>query len=353
VTVEDGAGARVLAAVQRELNRVPEGRRAAALGRLRDGFLSGDVPVRYLDAEDTLAAYAELFFPQSFAKAASVLDEIAITGATRVIDIGSGMGPLAFAAWTRFPHARFELIDVSQLALDFAARIAGQVGAEIRSRVCQAADADTSAADLVLAGNVLGELAGGEQEALALCRKWLAALRDGGTLILIEPADRSHARNLQALRDGLLSAGFSPIAPCPHGGPCPASVRPRDFCHQARTLPTPLWLEAARARAGISDPRLRFSYLVYRRDRSPPASDALRIISHPLKEKGRLRFFACGREGLVELMRQDRLASERNAVFAELGRGALVRVAARGTRIKLSADDVLEVIGPPDPWAGG
>ena len=297
----------------------------------------------YLDDPELLAAYRAFFFPQTFAKVRSVLEEIAWTGAS-VLDLGAAMGGAAFAAWSASPASRLELVDFSDAALLDGMRLGSVVGASVRTKK-QRLDALTFSAryDLVIAANALSELPSIEAR-IEACRAVVAgALTPGGRFLLIEPADRVHARALQELRDRLLGVGLRPVAPCPHDGPCPASVRPRDFCHQAREVAMPEWFTALQDGVGISDRRMRFSYLVYGGE--PRATDALvRVISNPIKDKGRLRFFGCARSGLTELLRQDKHASEANAAFDTLGRGALIRMAAPERVTKVGAETRIEIV---------
>lgn len=324
--------------------RVPTPARDAALIALRHSFLSRTITPAYLDDEATCAAYEEWFFPQSFAKAASVLGEIAHAQVKTVVDLGSAMGPLGFAAWERWPDARVTLVDRSAGALRSGQALAKRLGArvDVRARDLQSWN---EPADLILAGNALLEL----PEPQAAARALLAQLTPHGHLVILEPADRVHARALQALRDALLPV--APVAPCPHAEVCPASVRPRDFCHQARRVTLPPWWHGRASALGVSDDRMRFSYLVYAAAPEPQPRGLARIISHRIKEKGRTRYFACSDTGALELMRQDRLRSPANAAFDDLGRGALLKLASAHSPVKIGADDVVTVVGPPDPWA--
>jgi SAM-dependent methyltransferase len=331
------------AALHAHWSRVPEVLRVAALAELRKNFLARTIAPGYLDDDATCAAYEEWFFPQSFAKAASVLGELQADVRT-VVDLGAAMGPLAFAAWQRWPDAQLTLVDQSAGALRSGRALAERLGAHVETRA-QSLTEWRGPTDLILAGNALLELPQPEAAARAL----LAQLTPHGHLVIIEPADRVHARALQALRDALLP--LAPTAPCPHAQPCPASMRPRDFCHQARRLPLPEWWHARAAALGASDERMRFSYLVYAAAPEPQPHGLVRIISHRIKEKGRTRYFACSDAGALELMRQDRLRSRANAAFDDLGRGALLKLSATHSPVKIGVEDTVEVVGPSDPWA--
>lgn len=49
-------------------------------------------------------------------------------------------------------------------------------------------------------------------------------------------------------------------------------------------------------------------------------------MSEPLREKGKLRFFACGDEGRHALVRLDREETEVNSAFSVLERGDVIEV---------------------------
>lgn len=308
----------------------------------------------YLDDPELLEAYRAFFFPQTYAKVRSILDELALPAPARVLDLGSAMGGAAFAAFDAFaaagagPGPKLDLVDFSAAALADARRLAAAVDARCMTRqfsLAQGLPPITEKYDLVIAANALSELP--FEDRVNRCQAiFSTALTQGGRVILIEPADRVHARDLQTLRDRLLALGHVPTAPCPHAEPCPASTRERDFCHQARSVALPKWHAELQAAVGISDERMRFSYLAYG-PRLTHEEDLVRIISHPIKDKGRMRFLGCAAAGLVEIQRQEKHRSEANAAFDSLGRGALVRMKG-DKRIKIEADTRIDVVSEAD-----
>ena len=120
-------------------------------------------------------------------------------------------------------------------------------------------------------------------------------LEEHGTCVLIEPALRETSRGLLAVRDRLLVAGLFVVAPCLFSGPCPALARGRDFCHTSTAA-------IAQGRS-----RVDFSYLVLRKQGATCTDlSRFRIVSDPMKDKGRLRFHACGPAGRLLVTRLDR-----------------------------------------------
>ncbi len=331
--------------LEAHFSRRSEAERWLALKALRERFLRFDIAADYFDDDATRAAYEAWFFPQSYAKAKSVLAEIDAREVKQIVDIGSGMGPFGFAALEQFPNAQLLLVDRTRGALQSGKELGAALGVKVQTDPVPLEDSAWSNADLVLCGNALFELP--EEASTALVQNILARLNPGGHFVIVEPGDRLHSRSLQALRDRLLPR--APLAPCPHTETCPASVRERDFCHQARRLELPPFWHALAEKLGTSVSRMRFSSVIYGPE-NPSATDLVRIISHRRVEKGRVRYFGCSAAGSIEIMRQDRLRSAANAAFDTLGRGALVRLPRLDALVKLTAEDGLEVIGEADPW---
>ena len=328
--------------------RVSEAQRESALVELRKRFLSFAITPSYLDDDATCAAYEEWFFPQSFAKAASVLGELPECEVKTVVDLGSAMGPLAFAAWQRWPQARFVLVDQSQGALRSGRALAEKLRARVETRVLSL-DKWSEPTDLILAGNALLELPNPAEAARALLAQLHAARSSRDPR-----ARRPHpdARSLQALRDSPLPDRADRAVPA-HAQACPASIRPRDFCHQARSLALPEWWHARARALGVSDDRMRFSYLTYAASPEPQPQGLVRIISHRIKEKGRTRYFACSGAGALELLRQDRLALAQG-YQRRLRRPPAAAPCSRSPRRTAPSKSAPKtrsrsLIGPPDP----
>jgi ribosomal protein RSM22 (predicted rRNA methylase) len=305
-----------------------------ALEALRQTFLAHETNgARYLDTPSWLEAYRAFFFPQTFSKMRSVLEEIKRATPSFdpkvVVDLGAAMTPAGFAAWHVFSPKEIHALDFSADALADASKLATRLSAPVRTHAHDLkagwAPSLPARADLILVANALSELET-LQSRTALVWDLLAhRLTPNGAVVLMEPADRVHARDLQTLRDALRAGGTTPRLPCPHDGPCPALSRERDFCHDARALEMPTWFAPLAERAGLSDARMRFSYLVYM-EGPRVERGTLRVLSHPIEDKGRMRFFACGEQGLLELMRQNKHKSSSNQGFDTLSRGDLLRV---------------------------
>jgi len=349
----DGASGSVQARLEREIGRLlggaPDekrlrtvGKGLAALHALFTSELPTDEPFPdYAADRTTLAAYLAWFFPASVQQVARALAECPMPPADtlRVLDAGSGPGPasLAAAAWARTAGRRVEAtaLDASQAALEAMTRLWSARDGVLATERWRAGEAlPQGPFDLVVASHLLNEAfhAGPSplQHRVHLAAALAALLSPQGILLLVEPALRRTGRELLVVRDRLVESGLVAIAPCIYQGACPAIRRPRDWCHADRPWPLPPLAERAGRAAGIARDSLKFAYVALSKTHPHPerARDGalFRVVSEPLPEKGKLRYFGCGPAGRHALTRLDRDVSPANAAFAALERGDVVRL---------------------------
>ena len=308
-----------------ERRDVVAGAQRLSRGLTRERDLAG---ARYFEDPQLLGAYLLLYWPRSYAQAASVLREIG--GAHgRVLDVGSGPGPLALAALDA-GATNAVAIDRSAAALAVAQTLADSSRAEEPSRGRgletlrwePARPLPDGPFDLVLAGHVLNELYGDDIAARAtLVEAMLSRVAADGFVVLLEPALRETSRALLALRDRLVAAGATVRAPCLYRGDCPALVRPGDWCHAERPwIATPLVEELANA-AKLHRDALKMSYLVLQAPGAAwprlPGGRLFRIVSEPLPQKGQHRYVGCGPEGRVPLVLPEKHVRDGNRAFVD------------------------------------
>jgi ribosomal protein RSM22 (predicted rRNA methylase) len=338
-----------------ELKEVAAGVRTLSLGLTRERQLAG---ARYMDDPRLLGAYLLFYWPISYAQGRQVFGEL--PGRARsVLDLGSGPGPLAFAALDA-GATDVTAADRSRPALALAKELAIEAGEAMATREWdpqRTSELPATGLDAILLGHLLNELFGKGEAALgrraALVEKALAALRPGGSVVLIEPALRDTSRELLQLRDVLVRRGFAVRAPCLFRGDCPALVKPTDWCHAERAFRMPPLLEQLARTAGLLKEALKMSYLILApKDeawREPPSGRSFRIVSEPLAGKGRQRFMGCGPEGRLGLALQDKHRSEGNAAFFRLQRGDVVTVTQaepRGDGLALGEDAEVRIVAP-------
>jgi ribosomal protein RSM22 (predicted rRNA methylase) len=191
--------------------------------------------------------------------------------------------------------------------------------------------------DLIVSAHLLNELGNVDLDGRArLVAGWCRDLLEpDGMCVVIEPALRETARALLGVRDRLLGAGLGVAAPCFCQTACPALQRDRDWCHDSAGV-----LVAGRS-------RVDFSYLVLRRSAAAEIDPGrYRVVSDPIKDKGRLRFFVCGVTGRFSLMRLNRDRSAANQALDHVRRGdilVLPDVPANGDGIRVVADTVVGI----------
>jgi SAM-dependent methyltransferase len=333
-------------------------------GLTRDRELAG---ARYLDDERLLGAYLLFFWPISYLQARGTISELGRRPRS-VLDLGSGPGPMAFAALDA-GAAEVVAADRSARALAAARRLAEAAGEPLATREWNPSRGRPLAElvpgarfDLVAAGHLLNELFPGpdaDRRRAELLEDALGLVAPGGSLLVVEPALRDTSRALLRVRDLLVERGHAIRAPCLFRGACPALARESDWCHAERAIePPPLVAQVARE-AGLRKEAVKMSYLVVAPKgegwADPPAGRVFRIVSEPLPSKGRLRYMGCGPEGRMGLALQEKHVGDANRPFESLLRGDVIAVTGgepRGDGVALGEGSAVKVIaaaGRPVP----
>jgi len=331
-----------------ERQDIVAGAQRLSRGLTRERELAG---AGYFDDPQLLGAYLLLWWPATYAQAASVLRELGPAARGRVLDVGSGPGPMALAALDA--GAREVLaIDRSNAAIDVARALAPGLKT---ARWESPRPLPDGPFDLVFAGHVLNELGGDLDARVRLVESMRARLAPAGAVVLIEPALRETSRALLELRDRLVAGGAAVLAPCLYRGDCPALVRQGDWCHAERTWTVPAVVDELAHAAKLHRETLKMSYLVLAAPGaawpSLPAGRLFRIVSEPLPQKGQHRFVGCGPEGRVPLILPHKHVGPHNRAFVDLSRGDVIRtdrLAARGDGLRLDADSPVERLSGAD-----
>jgi ribosomal protein RSM22 (predicted rRNA methylase) len=362
--------------------RVADERLARAVRGVSEAYtrIAGS-PAELGGDRDALCARLCFFLPRDFAKVQAPLCELAAVSALpsprvlRVLDLGSGLGAtgLSAAAFAlRLPGVERVQIDAvdrdpAALAVQRAlcerwSRDAG-LKIELRTRCAPLGDGLFGQLSppyhLVLLGFVLNELApasGIAADTSASQHTRLSRLCEllapDGALIVLEPSLREHSRALQQVRSRFAAAAGPPyvFAPCLHRGLCPLLERERDWCHEQLPLALPARAAQLARAAGLRDTGLSFSYLtLHTAERSlaelAPGQHAHRVVSAPLRSKGKLELLVCGADDARRLQRLDRHERPGNAALDTLHRGNVVQLLtdARGEGALLRVDSATEV----------
>ena len=337
-----------------ELKEVAAGVRQLSMGLTRERKLAG---ARYMDDPKLLGAYLLFYWPVSYAQGRQAMGELP-RRPRQVLDLGSGPGPLAFAAMDAGGQS-VTAADRSAQALQLARALATEAGEALATREW---DPTRSAPpegryDLITLGHVINELYGTGPKAVAqraaLLERLAEQLTPGGTLLVLEPALRDTSRALLEVRDALVAKGYAVRFPCLFRGPCPALIKESDWCHAERAWTPPRVVEELARAASLHKESLKMSYLALAPRgeawAEPPEGRVFRIVSEPLAGKGRQRYMGCGPEGRLGLAMQTRHASEENAGFLKLQRGdvvAITGVEERGDGLALGEGSTVRSVAP-------
>jgi SAM-dependent methyltransferase len=331
-----------------ELRIICDGVKRLSQGLTRERELAG---ARYMDDPTLLGAYLLFYWPVSYAQARATMAELPARPDC-VLDLGSGPGPMAFAAIDA--GARTVLAaDRSAAALELARQLALEAEESLGTREWSPErPLPEGQFDLITLGHVLNELHGKDVALRAsLVSRVMQRLRPGGTLLAIEPALRETARALLEVRDALVAKGHAVRAPCLFHGPCPALAKPGDWCHAERAWREPPLIQAIARGASLHKEALKMAYLL-----AAPLGEAwpvlpeqrlFRIVSEPLEGKGRQRLMGCGPEGRVGLALQDKHRTATNERFFTLTRGDVIAVSdteARGDGVSLTERSTVALV---------
>ncbi|NOK03157.1 MULTISPECIES: small ribosomal subunit Rsm22 family protein [Myxococcus] len=351
-----GSGGPETRLTPQEVKEVAAGVRQLSLGLTRERQLAG---ARYMDDPKLLGAYLLFYWPVSYAQARQVLGELP-NRPRQVLDLGSGPGPVAFAALDA-GGGQVTAADRSKAALTLARNLAAEAGEALATRdwdpTQKGATLPDGQFDLITMGHVVNELYGTGDAATApraaLLETILAKVKRGGSLLVMEPALRETSRGLLHVRDAMVAKGYAVRAPCMYRGPCPALVKETDWCHAERAWPMPRVVEELARAASLHKESLKMSYLVLApKDEAWPEltpGRLFRIVSEPLEGKGRHRYIGCGPEGRVGLAMQERHRNERNERFLKLNRGDVISVTEtepKGDGLALDERTEVRVVAP-------
>jgi hypothetical protein len=273
------------------------GRDVAELSRL---FTSGrgERNQSYLGTAPVLSAYLRYFLPWNLYRLCRLLPALPLnlSAGDALTDLGSGPLTLPLALWISRPELRslpleFRCLDRTGPILDAGVKlfhalagpdspwtiktIRGSLGERIYGKPARLVTA------VYLYNELFWDIPPGNQgKLLSLTERQgrlLAALAgETGSILVVEPGIPRSGEFLTALRSSLLAGGYSPLAPCPHSGPCPCPGGGRGgdkakWCHFAfDTSGVPEELNRLSLAAGIPKERAVLSFLLAGPPAEPP-----------------------------------------------------------------------------------
>jgi ribosomal protein RSM22 (predicted rRNA methylase) len=294
-------------ALERQLRTVPPAKLAHTAAHLSARYRAADAGGPFVRTADEAAAYAALRMPATFAAVTAALGAARARlpgfAPQRLLDVGAGTGAALWAAARQLPTCgSATLIEAEPAMIALGKQLAAQARATglppTTWRHADVRTADLPAADLVTAAYALGELPAADRAGVV--RQLWHATR--GLLLIVEPGTPVGFGVIRAVREQLLAAGASIVAPCPHGGPCPMPAD--DWCHFAQRVSRPNVQQAVKGAAmGYEDEK--FAYVAVGRTAATPIAG--RVLRHPFVRKGYVRLHVCAPDGLqpVEITRSD------------------------------------------------
>lgn len=270
---------------------------ARASGRLSERYRAGDFSSSPLDLAAARAAYLAVRLPATFASNAHVFARLGRAAPwlvpSSLLDLGAGPGTAAWAAADAFPSIqKITLMERDHAVISLGKRLAER-NAAFRGATWLDADLSHPMAfekhDLVAISYALGELSTGSVTRL-ITSAWDAAR----VLVIVEPGTPKGFARVLEVRNAMISAGASLIAPCPHHEECPLAAA-GDWCHFAeRVERSAIHRRVKSAALGYEDEK--FSFVVAARD--PVVRPAARIVRHPQVRGGHIQLELCTAEGL-------------------------------------------------------
>ena len=295
----------------------------------------------YWSAPRYVSAYLRYFLPWNLVRLSGLLPGLdlpvpvcdAETPVT-IADLGSGPLTLPIALWLSRPDWRAvpltlvcvdtvpRPMEMGRSILEHMAKLSGEplnwTIRLVRSPLMQSFR-ELRSPYLLMAGNVLNELkdkpgVSVDERMADLAVAVGRTLHPEGTALFVEPGTRLGGTLTAKLRETALEEGLTPVAPCPHLGPCPLlETRERRWCHASQLAVAPAWLADLARYAKLPKDSLSLSFMQLRpeSEAAPIAKTALfpamdpngvvaRILSEafPVPGMGHARY-ACTEDGFA------------------------------------------------------
>lgn len=338
---------------------------------ISDKFTVGraHLPKNYLDDPDMRAAYISHFLITNAAKVLFCLDKLAFKKSDGdkifILDLGMGPGTASLAASIFFawhhPNTHVELVGLERChpVIHDAISMFGMLHNKNHHLITIAGSLDSKDAqaqlsgkkfDIVIAANFFNEFP--DEKQIIKVLKHLATwhIKEGGGIIIIDPALQKTARNLMHVRDLIIDiVGLKILGPCLHQKNCPMFAQnQRDWCHFYIEWDRPALIKKMDELVGTDHTFLKLAYFIFGNGAGNCAaiarndSNLWRVVSSPLISKGKRELVLCGGNGqLLKVMRQDKNASYTNKEIETAKRGDVVQCE---TVSRIDADSAFKVI---------
>ena len=312
----------------------------------------GDLEIR---TDEEAKAYLAWRFPVTAMVIFEVLNRLKLAypefQPESVLDIGAGPAVSVLPVLTQFPGVRNFFLVEEQIAMQKSGDLIldllkDQLPTSVKlERINSSFEvAQLPQADLVLASYVVNELS--LKETKVFCQKLSEATKQAAVLIV--PGTPEHFQKLTRLRNLLLEAGFSIIAPCTYSGHCHMEDE-TDWCHFYERVHRSKLLRQLKS-AELSYEDEKFSYLVVVKNEvgklikepvRPANTMPARIIRHPMIYKGYREVTLCDEKGITMVQFTK---GKHKLVYKELKDktwGDLLDLPDNATKLKPSSKDPL------------
>lgn len=312
----------------------------------------------YFHQPSLLGAYLLYQWVLHYQQGLSLINEMP-SPPRRVLDIGSGPAPFAFAALRHGAQEALAL-DRNLTAMQLGAEVCGRYGypLTIRKQDCVQQPLHVEGKyDLIVIGHCLEEFFPDTRKQWKdhqkqLIDQVLKLLTPDGVLLLVESSLLPSNRRLLALRDQLVKQGIAVQAPCVWQGECPALQTTNSPCYAQREFEKPYLIKEIQRAGQINLNSLKMSYLMIRSPESEwpelPDQQLYRVISPPVQTDRGKRYYLCGTNGKKSLgSHLTRYPADARA-FEYLKRGELISIEGgldraqmidivEGTKVKVEA----------------
>ncbi len=317
----------------REFRGVVEG-----VKTLQDGLHSSKnlIGANYFSDPALLGSYLLYQWVVHYQQAMSVLNELPIVP-RRVLDVGSGPAPFAFAA---LRHGAGEVFaaDRSAPALELGSTVCGRYGLplSVRQWDCQKEPMPvTGNFDLIILGHCLEEIfpanqANWKERQDKFISYLLDRLTPQGHLLIVDSSHLESNRRILELRDVLVQRGVPVQAPCVWRGECPALKAKDSPCYAQREFEKPTLIKEIQRATSINLGSLKMTYIIFRSPKAQWPQTAnkklYRIISPPVDSFQGKRYYVCGTDGKKNLGSHLPEHPAESRAFEYLRRGELISV---------------------------
>jgi len=246
-----------------------------------------------------LMSYLATRMPATFGACAAVFqalrDRYPLFSCRSFLDLGAGPGTASWAARDVFPElAELHLVEREATAIEIGKSLSASWQNGTWRQAGLESAFDVPRVDLATLSYAYGELSVNIGHAL-LERLWNQKVP---LVAVIEPGTPKGFARIRELRTWVIEKGARIVAPCPHEAACP--MLPNDWCHfSSRIERTRLHRQLKEGSLGYEDEK--YSYVVYAH---PEAKIGLtpirgRILRHPHKGSGFVKFPICAEEGVI------------------------------------------------------